>query len=81
VGTRGACILDSQLNILGKVPTTELPATIKSLNGEVYALVFDGSVDKEIVEVAERSRIRHLIGMDSKVHSQGRVNIIVAEEL
>lgn len=81
VGTRGACILDAQLNILGKVPTTELPATIKSLNGEVYALVFDGSIDEEIVDVAERSRIRHLIGMDSKVHSQGRVNIIVAEEL
>jgi len=81
VGTRGACILDAQLNILGKVPTAELPATIKSLNGEVYALVFDGSIDEEIVDVAERSRIRHLIGMDSKVHSQGRVNIIVAEEL
>ena len=82
VGTRGACILDNKLNVLGKVPTSELPSTVKSLSGEVYALVFDGSVNKDMVDIAERSRIRHLIGMDSQVKSQEtRVNIIVAEEL
>jgi len=82
VGTRGACILDDKLNVLGKVPTTELSSTVQSLNGEVYALVFDGSIDKDMINVAEKSRIKHLIGMDTKINQQTtRINIIVAEEL
>ena len=82
VGTRGACILDEKLNVLGKVPTSELGSTVRSLNGEVYALVFDGSVNKDMVDIAEKSRIRHLIGMDSQVNSQDtKVNIVIAEEL
>ncbi|MBU2406456.1 MAG: DNA primase, partial [Nanoarchaeota archaeon] len=32
VGTRGAYILDQDTNVLGKVPTSELATTIKSLN-------------------------------------------------
>jgi len=82
VGTRGACILDEKLNVLGKVPTSELGSTVRSLNGEVYALVFDGSVNKDMIDIAEKSRIRHLIGMDSQVNSQDtKVNIVIAEEL
>jgi len=82
VGTRGACILDEKLNVLGKVPTSELGSTVRSLNGEVYALVFDGSVNKDMIDIAEKSRIRHLIGMDSQVNSPDtKVNIVIAEEL
>ncbi|PIN79733.1 hypothetical protein COV16_02655, partial [Candidatus Woesearchaeota archaeon CG10_big_fil_rev_8_21_14_0_10_34_8] len=43
IGTRGAYILDAELNILGKVPSSELAATIKSLDN-VHAVVFDGMV-------------------------------------
>lgn len=82
VGTRGACILDEKLNVLGKVPTSELGSTVRSLNGEVYALVFDGSVNKDMIDIAEKSRIKHLIGMDSQVNSPDtKVNIVIAEEL
>jgi len=67
VGTRGAHILDDKLNILGKVPISELETTIKSLSSGVYAIVFDGGIDKELVKTSERARISFLIGMDSKV--------------
>ncbi len=67
VGTRGAHILDDKLNILGKVPISELQTTIKSLSSGVYAIVFDGYIDKDLVKTAERARINFLIGMDSKI--------------
>ncbi|MFO8015618.1 MAG: DNA primase DnaG [Candidatus Woesearchaeota archaeon] len=81
IGTRGAYLLDSKLNILGKVPTTELLTTIKSLGTGVYAVVFDGSVDKDLVDIAERSRIQFLVCMDSKHSGSQKVNILTAEDL
>ena len=66
VGTRGAYILDQKLSILGKVPLTEIEAAIKSL-GSVNAVVFDGVIEKELVMLAERSGVKYLVAMDSKV--------------
>jgi len=67
VGTRGAHILDDKLNILGKVPISELQTTIKSLSSGVYAIVFDGSIDRDLVKTAERANIAFLVGMDLKI--------------
>ena len=82
VGTKGAYVLDEKLNILGKVPLSELATTVKSLDSGIYAIVFDGNIDKELVIVCERSRVRHLIGMSTDVKAQdARVNIVIEEEL
>ena len=82
IGTRGAYILDKDSNILGKVPTSELPSTIKGLMGGVHTLVFDGTVDKELVSAAERSGVRYLVGMDSTVGANdSRVGIITSAEV
>ena len=67
IGTRGAYILDTKLAILGKVPFTELESTIKSLNGGVYAIVFDGEIDKTLVATAEKVEVKCLVGMETKV--------------
>ncbi|MBI2139974.1 DNA primase [Candidatus Woesearchaeota archaeon] len=67
IGTRGAHILDDKLNILGKVPISELQSTIKSLTSGVYAIVFDGVIDRDLVKASERSSIKFLVGMDTKV--------------
>lgn len=79
VGTRGAYILDQKLDILGKVPTTELATTLKSLKN-VFAVVFDGAVTNEITYVAEKAHVKYLIGMDAKV-SSGKLGILVNEQL
>jgi DNA primase len=81
IGTRGAYILDKDLNILGKVPLTELATTVKSLGSGVNAVIFDGSIDKVLVETAENAHINYLIGMDSKFTGPARVNILTAEDL
>ena len=82
IGTRGAYILDEKLNILGKVPISELTTTIKSLSTGIYAVVFDGTIEKDLIEIAEKTKITYLIAMDSKVKSQEtRANILTADNL
>ncbi len=67
VGTRGAYILDQKRNILGKVPITELETTIKSLGSGVYAVVFDGIIERDLVNISERVDVKYLIAMETKV--------------
>jgi DNA primase len=69
IGTRGAYLLDDKLSILGKVPISELMVTLKNVNN-VYAVVFDGSIEKDLVLVAEKGNVKHLVAMDSKVKPQ-----------
>jgi DNA primase len=81
IGTRGAYLLDEKLNILGKVPISELDSTLKSLNN-VHAMIMDGVVDKDLVQIADRSNIRIVVGMDSKVSdSETRAAVFTAASL
>lgn len=66
-GTRGACIFDTHLSVLGRVPISELTATLKSVNQGVYAVAMDGYIDYEMVKLAEQAGIKYLIGTDVKV--------------
>lgn len=78
VGTRGAYILDEGMNILGKVPATELPTTIRSLKG-INTIIFDGSITKELVMMAERTSIERIIAMDSKVKpGESRIDVLTS---
>ena len=80
-GTRGACIFDQKLAVLGKVPLSELGTTIKSLNSGVYALVLDGSIDLELVKLAERLGVQHIVGTNSMVKGPQKINVITDEIL
>jgi len=82
IGTRGAHIVDKKLNILGKIPISELQTTIKSLGDSVYAIVFDGVIDRDLVRIAEKSNIQYLIGMDSRVRPvETKINVLTVNEL
>lgn len=82
IGTRGAYILDDKLNILGKVPTTELQITIKSLKSGVHAIILDGVVEKDLVKTAEDVKVKYLVAMDSKVSpGSTSVDILTSENL
>ncbi len=82
IGTRGAYILDDKLNILGKVPMTEIPTTIRSLGSGVHAIVFDGIITRDLIYSAEKSNVKYLIAMDSRIRPhESRVNIITNKDL
>ncbi len=67
LGTRGACMLDQNLKILGKVPLTELKATLNSIHSGVYAIVVDGDVDHDLIRSAERGNVKIVVGPNLKV--------------
>ena len=80
-GTRGACIFDTKLNVLGKVPLSELKSTVKSLKTGMYALALDGDVDdKELVGLAERVGIKYIAGSKSTLKSS-RVAILTDADM
>tara|TARA_Y100000034_G_scaffold136612_1_gene214144 strand:- start:1364 stop:2614 length:1251 start_codon:yes stop_codon:yes gene_type:complete len=81
VGTRGAYILDKGLNILGKVPTTELISTVRNLS-DVHAIVLDGEINIDLVKTSERARVKYLVAMGSKVNARySKLNIITKDNL
>ena len=76
IGTRGAYVLDDHMNILGKVPVSELQDNLRSLRN-VHAIVFDGVISREIVSSAERSGVSFLVGMSSGIRpSETRIGIL-----
>lgn len=80
IGTRGAYVLDENLNILGKVPVAELLPTLSSLKTKIFAVVLDGIITRDIANIAERIQVQYLIGRDSRVSSQ-RVNVLTPRQL
>jgi len=79
VGTRGAFILDEKLAVLGKVPTSELGGTIRNLKN-AYAVVFDGYIDRNLVLGAEKSNLKYLVAMDSRVRpGESNVKILTGK--
>ena len=81
VGTRGAYILDKDGKVLGKVPCSELQATLKILPG-VNAVIMDSTIDSELARIAERMKIKFLVGTDSKVNPrEARIEILTRKDL
>ena len=80
IGTRGAYILDEKMAILGKVPVAEIPTTVKSLGRGIHAIVFDGSIDMDLVRVAERSNVDFLVAMTSKTNPRNTKIRILTEK-
>ncbi|MBW3019676.1 DNA primase [Candidatus Woesearchaeota archaeon] len=81
IGTKGAYILNEESNVLGKVPISELESVLKSLKSGVKTIILDGEINSELLDIAEKSRVRILIGMDSSVKTDSRVGIFTFAEL
>lgn len=67
MGTKGAYILDDKNNILGKVPSTELESTVKSLGTGTHAIILDGVVNVDLLRTAERSNVKYIVAKESVV--------------
>ena len=81
IGTKGAYILDEKMNVLGKVPITELTSTIKSLGSGIFAVVFDGIIEDNLVDTAEKTNLKFLVGMDSKTKRTSRIRLVTKANL
>ena len=82
IGTRGAYILNQKLEILGKVPIMELGSTVKSLSSGIYAILFDGVVDKNLASTAEQAGVKFVVAMDSKVKpEETNITVLTSNDL
>jgi DNA primase len=61
IGTRAACFLDENKEILGRVPVKEMFATMRELSAE--SLIFDGDIDQKLVNQCLQNGIKYIIGM------------------
>ncbi len=64
LGTRGACFLDEELNILGKVPVKEIARAVRELRAE--AVVIDGEVNQKLISILQNTGIKYVVGREIK---------------
>jgi len=81
IGTKGAYILDEKLNILGKVPSSELASTLKGLATGIYAIVLDDELTADLLQVAEKTTVKYIIAMASKLKSLGKITVLTVDDL
>jgi len=60
-GTRAACFLDGNLEILGRVPVKEMFSAMRELDAEV--IVLDGDIDQKLVNQCASNGIKYVIGV------------------
>ncbi len=82
IGSRGAYLLDEKLNVLGKVPLSELETNLKDMANKVYAVIMDSSVDEAICAVAKEANVKCLIGKELNVDPvKVGISVMVGDDL
>ena len=61
-GTRASYFFDKEMKIIGKIPVKEMFSALREIK-DVYAIIFDGSVDQKLVNFAKEKNIKYLVGM------------------
>jgi DNA primase len=80
VGTRAACFLDSNLEILGRVPVKEMFSAMRELDSEV--IVLDGDIDQKLVNQCANNGIKYVIGMKvGKIRTPEGLFVMTMQEL
>ncbi len=80
VGTRAAYFVDRNMQIISKVPLTEVSEIIEDYTN-IYAIVFDGKISQSIVDMAMQRKIPCLVGMDFREPvSAGAVMILTMKD-
>jgi DNA primase len=79
-GTRAAYIVSDDMEILSKVPLSEL-SNILDEYGSAHAIVFDGKINQLIVDMAIQRKVGYLVGTDYKEKvSHGSLKILTKKD-
>ncbi|MBD3259377.1 hypothetical protein GF371_01975 [Candidatus Woesearchaeota archaeon] len=73
--TNQAYVIDRKMQVLGKVPSESIVETARGLNN-IYCIIIDGEIPRDLVFAAEKSRIKYLVGDSCSARSR-YVNIII----
>lgn len=80
VGTRAAYLVDSKMQILSKVPLTEISEIVNDYSN-IFAIVIDGKISQPIVDLALQRKIPCIAAMDFKEPvNAGSVTILTMKD-
>lgn len=80
IGTRGAFVLDENLNILGRVPVKELQDTLENMSENIFAIVMDGTADQKITRLAENRGAKYIVAKEINAQSR-RIKLMTTEKI
>lgn len=81
IGTRAAFLIDENLQIVSKLPLSEISEIISDF-ANVYAMIFDGKITQSIIDLALQRRILCLVGMEKTDNvKEGKIKIYTMEDL
>jgi len=73
IGTRGAVLFDKQLNIIKRVPLSELGKTLNTT--KAYSVVMDGMATALLLKAAERAGCKHVVARNFAFYN-GKINLV-----
>ncbi len=80
IGTKAAYVLGKNLEILGKVPVSELKASLEGIS-DVHALVLDERVTSDLAQYAARRGVKFMIGMSKENGEPRGMRVLTVKEL
>ncbi len=81
IGTRAAFLVSDDLQIISKVPISELMDIVGDYN-KVHAIVFDGKINQSIIDLAKQRGIHIIVGMGFREHVESEdVRILTPKDL
>ena len=72
VGTRAAYMIDGDMQILTKVPMSEMSEVVDDFPN-IFAIIFDGKINQYLVDIANKRKISYVVGIgfQERVRSAG----------
>lgn len=67
IGTRAAYLVDRDMQVVSKVPLSEIAEVLGDYSG-IVAIIFDGKINQEIVDLAAQRNVKYVVGMGFKEH-------------
>ncbi len=80
IGTKAAYVLGKNLEILGKVPVSELKASLEGIS-DVHALVLDERVTSDLAQYAARRGVKFMVGMSKENGEPRGMRVLTVKEL
>ena len=76
IGTRAVFFVNDALDVLGKVPLSELESTLNDLPG-THAIVLDATIDKDVCKIAKKANVRIVAGSEKKTSGKDEDGLLV----
>jgi len=80
IGTRAACFLNENMEILGRVPVKEMFSAMRELDSDV--IIFDGDIDQKLITQCASNGIKYIIGMRvGRIKSPEGILVLTLQDL